>query len=347
MKKFTRWFSEIGLGDIALVGGKNASLGEMYRELTPQGIRVPNGFALTADAYLAFLHQGKVEALLHAELQGLDPGNIEDLRRRGASIRRALLATELPDDVAAEIVQAYRELSVTQQNIAVAVRSSATAEDLPEASFAGQQESFLNVQGDYALLDACKRCFASLFKDRAISYRADHGFDAFAVQLSVGVQHMVRSDLACSGVMFTLDTETGFPDVVLINSSYGLGETVVQGTVTPDEYCVFKPTLKHGFKPIIRRALGTKESKLICDTGAGRTVRTVPVPENERARFTLDDADVLKLARWACIVEDHYSARRGQPTPLDLEWAKDGPNGALYILQARPETVQSRRSRTA
>lgn len=345
MKRFIRWFSEIGLGDVALVGGKNASLGEMYRELTARGVRVPNGFAITADAYRAFLEKDNLAERLRAELQGLDTHDLAGLQQRGANIRRALLATELPADLAAEILEAYRELGGTRSNLAVAVRSSATAEDLPEASFAGQQESFLNVRGEAALLEASRRCFASLFKDRAISYRFDRGFDALSVQLSIGVQHMVRSDLACSGVIFTLDTETGFPDVVLVSSSYGLGETIVQGTVTPDEYAVFKPTLRLGFQPIIRRRLGTKESKLICGPDGGADVSLVPVPEQDRARFALGDAEVLQLARWACVIEEHYSAKRGRPTPLDLEWAKDGPDGELYLLQARPETVESRRDR--
>lgn len=345
MQRYIRWFSEIGLADLALVGGKNASLGEMYRALTAQGIRVPNGFAITSDGYRAFLGQGDLAERLSRELDGLDTRDIADLQRRGAAVRQALLETPLPDDLAAEIVTAYQELGGQRPDLAVAVRSSATAEDLPEASFAGQQESFLNVRGETALLESSRRCFASLFKDRAISYRVDRGFDILGVQLSIGVQHMVRADLACSGVIFTLDTETGFPDLVLVSASYGFGETIVQGTVTPDEFGVFKPTLRSGFRPIIRRRLGTKEAKLVCGTDVGEAVRLVPVPEDDRARFAVTDDEVLQLARWACTVEEHYRARRGQPTPLDLEWAKDGPDGDLYILQARPETVQSRRDR--
>lgn len=344
MNQYIRWFSEIGIADIPSVGGKNASLGEMFRELTRKGIQVPAGFAITADAYRLFLREAGLDARIAELLAGLDTRDIEELRRRGARIRHAILAAELPAALAAEITLAYTELSGKQpQFSSVAVRSSATAEDLPDASFAGQQESYLNVQGTYALLDACKRCFASLFKDRAISYRVDKGFDHFKVALSIGVQHMVRSDLASAGVIFTIDTETGFRDAVLINGAYGLGENVVQGTVTPDEYCVFKPTLKSGFKPILQKRVGSKEFKLIFDIGGGKMVRNVPVPPGDRAQFVLTDAEILQLARWACQIEDHYSARRGQPTPMDIEWAKDGLTGDLFIVQARPETVQSRK----
>jgi pyruvate,water dikinase len=344
MHSFIRWFSEIGLADIPTVGGKNASLGELFRELTPQGINVPDGFAVTADAYRAFLVATGLDRKIEEILAGIDTRDIDNLRQRGAAIRHAILASELPVALVAEISQAYAELSQRSlPGVSVAVRSSATAEDLPDASFAGQQESYLNVQGTYALLDACKRCFASLFKDRAISYRVDQGFDHFKVALSIGVQHMVRSDLATSGVIFTLDTETGFRDAVLINAAYGLGENVVQGTVTPDEYCVFKPTLKLGAKPILQKRIGTKEFKLIFDVGGSKMVKNVPVPPGDRSRFAVSEEDILTLARWACKIEDHYSARRGTPTPMDIEWAKDGVSGDLFILQARPETVQSRR----
>lgn len=344
MNHYIRWFSEIGIADIPSVGGKNASLGEMFRELTPEGIRVPAGFAITADAYRFFLREAGLDAKIAELLAGLDTRDIEDLRRRGAGIRHAMLAAELPPALAVEITKAYTDLSGKQPQLSsVAVRSSATAEDLPDASFAGQQESYLNVQGTYALLDACKRCFASLFKDRAISYRVDQGFDHFKVALSIGVQHMVRSDLASAGVIFTIDTETGFRDAVLISGAYGLGENVVQGTVTPDEYCVFKPTLKSGFKPILQKRVGSKEFKLIFDIGGGKMVKNVPVAPGDRAQFVLNDEEILQLARWACRIEDHYSARRGQPTPMDIEWAKDGLTGDLFIVQARPETVQSRK----
>jgi pyruvate,water dikinase len=337
-----RWFSEIGIADVPLVGGKNASLGEMYRELTAQGIRVPNGFATTAGAYHAFLQADGLGEKISALLAGLDTHDIPDLRIRGKKIREAILATELPADLASALTSSYDVLCGPGRTLAVAVRSSATAEDLPDASFAGQQETFLNVWGHYDLLDACRRCFASLYTDRALSYRADRGFDHAKVALSIGVQHMVRSDLGSAGVIFTLDTETGFRDAVLINAAYGFGESVVQGTVNPDEYCVFKPTLKAGFAPLLRKAAGSKETRLVCGTGAKR-VRSVPVPPAERARFALEDEDILQLARWACVIEDHYSQRRGRPVPMDLEWAKDGETGALFILQARPETVQSRR----
>jgi pyruvate,water dikinase len=344
MNRHIRWFSEVGIADIPIVGGKNASLGEMYRELTARGIRVPNGFATTAEAFQDFLRVGGLGDRIRTLLAGLDTRNIADLRERCARIRDAILATELPAGFAADILAAYDALSGPGRTVAVAVRSSATAEDLPDASFAGQQETFLNVRGHYALLDACRRCFASLFKDRAVSYRVDQGFDHGKVALSIGVQLMVRSDLGSAGVIFTLDTESGFRDAVLINAAYGLGENVVQGTVTPDEYCVFKPTLRQGFKPILRKVAGSKEFKLIYDTGGSKLVRNVPVPPAERARFALDDDDILQLARWACVIEDHYSTKRGAPTPMDLEWARDGETGALYILQARPETVQSRRN---
>ena len=344
MNQFIKWFSEIGIGDVPIVGGKNASLGEMFRELTTEGIQVPAGFAVTAEGYRYFLRAAGLEEKIVHGLAGIDTGNIDDLRRRGAEIRHAILAAELPPVLAAEITKAYDELGGGHPPASVAVRSSATAEDLPDASFAGQQESYLNVQGAYALLDACKRCFASLFKDRAISYRVDQGFDHFKVALSIGVQHMVRSDLASAGVIFTIDTETGFRDAVIINAAYGLGENVVQGTVTPDEYCVFKPTLKTGFKPILQKIVGTKEFKLIYDLGGGKMVKNVPVSPGDREKFVLTEEEILQLARWACRIEEHYSMKRGQPTPMDIEWAKDGLTGELFIVQARPETVQSRKN---
>jgi pyruvate,water dikinase len=341
---YIRWFSEIGLDDIPSVGGKNASLGVLFRELTPKGIKVPAGFAITAEAYRFFLREAKLDRQIAEFLAGINTRDIDDLRRRGAGIRHAILAAELPPPLAIEIIAAYTELSGNVPQLSsVAVRSSATAEDLPDASFAGQQETYLNVQGTYAVLDACKRCFASLFKDRAISYRVDKGFDHFKVALSVGVQHMVRSDLASAGVIFTIDTETGFRDAVLINAAYGLGENVVQGTVNPDEYCVFKPTLKTGYKPILQKRVGTKEFKLVYDVGGGKMVKNVPVPSGDRKKFALTEEEILQLARWACQIEDHYSAQKGRPTPMDIEWAKDGRTGELFIVQARPETVQSRK----
>jgi pyruvate,water dikinase len=344
MARYIRAFHDLGLDDVPLVGGKNASLGEMVRSLGAEGIRVPGGFAITAEGYRLWLRSAGLESVIAEALAKLDPHDVPLLRAAGDRIRHALLDSALPPELVAEITAAYEALG--PEPCAVAVRSSATAEDLPDASFAGQQETFLNVRGTYALLDACKRCFTSLFTDRAISYRADKGFDPLRIALSVGVQRMVRSDLASSGVIFTLDTETGFRDAILINAAYGLGENIVLGTVNPDEYWVFKPTLQAGFRPILQKQLGTKELKLILDpTGIGRMVRNVPVPAEERARFTLSDDEILQLARWACRIEAHYSQRRGRPTPMDIEWAKDGLNGELYILQARPETVQAGRSR--
>lgn len=343
-----RWFEEIGIDDIALVGGKNASLGEMYRELASKGVKVPNGFAVTAEAYRSFLRETRVDQRITDLLQGLDTRNVENLRQRGRQIRQAMLAASLPQDLDQAITTAYDRLSEGSRDpVDVAVRSSATAEDLPDASFAGQQETYLNVQGHQALLDACKRCFASLFTDRAISYRADKGFDHLKIALSIGVQRMVRADLATSGVMFSIDTETGFTDAVLINASYGLGENVVQGAVNPDEYYVFKPTLKQGFRPILQKIMGSKEFKLIYDVGGGKMVKNVPVPPEDRARFAMSDDDILTLARWACVIEDHYSAKKGRSSPMDIEWAKDGHTGELFIVQARPETVQSQKDRDA
>jgi len=341
---FIRWFDEIGIADVPLVGGKNASLGEMYRELGPQGINLAYGFAITAEAYREFLQTTGLDQKMKSILSGLDCRKVEDLQKRGEAIRHEIMAAELPSELVAAILSAYRTLCKANDPVDVAVRSSATAEDLPDASFAGQQETYLNVRGETALLDSCRRCFASLFTDRAISYRIDKGFDHFKVALSIGVQRMVRSDLASSGVMFSLDTETGFRDIVLINAAYGLGENVVQGTVNPDEFTVFKPTLKAGFRPILQKKLGSKEFKLVYDVGGGKLTRNVPVPPQDRARFAISDDDILILARWACQIEDHYSRKRKTYTPMDMEWAKDGITGELFILQARPETVQSQKT---
>jgi pyruvate,water dikinase len=338
---FIRWFSEIALADVPLVGGKNASLGEMYRNLSAAGVRVPNGFAITAAAYRHFMHTSSLAATVDTLATGLRPGDLAQLAERGLAIRQAIVAAPVPADLQTAIVDAYDRLGGGAP-VDVAVRSSATAEDLPDASFAGQQETYLNVRGHAALLEACRRAFASLFTDRAISYRADKGFDQMPIALSVGVQRMVRSDLATSGVMFTLDTESGFRDVVLINASYGLGEPIVQGAVTPDEYSVFKPTLKRGFRPILQKSIGTKEFKLVYDEGGSRAVKTVPVAPGDRMRCALDDEEILTLARWGCAIEDHYSRVRGSATPMDIEWAKDGRSGELFIVQARPETVHAR-----
>ncbi len=340
------WFEELGIKDVPRVGGKNASLGEMYRELASKGVKVPNGFAVTAGAYRHFVRTTGLDKKIRSILKGLDTHDLENLRRRGRAVRQAILAEELPADLAKAITEAYDRLGEGRpEPVDVAVRSSATAEDLPDASFAGQQETYLNVQGHLALLDHCRRCFASLFTDRAISYRTDKGFGHFKIALSIGVQLMVRSDLASSGVMFSIDTESGFRDAVLINAAYGLGENVVQGSVNPDEFYVFKPTLMKGHRPILQKILGTKEFKLIYDVGGGKMVKNVPVPPDDRARFAVTDEEILTLAKWGCIIEDHYSAKRGRPTPMDMEWAKDGHTGELFIVQARPETVQSLRER--
>ena len=344
-QRYIRWFEDIGIKDIPLVGGKNASLGEMVRELAPRGIKVPNGFAITADAYWHLLRAANIDQQIQEILSGLDTRGTANLQQRGSAVRHAIMAAPLPQDLQHSIIAAYRELSRgADKPMDVAVRSSATAEDLPNASFAGQQETYLNVQGDAALLESCKRCFASLFTDRAISYRQDKGFNHFKIALSIGVQRMVRSDLASSGVMFSIDTETGFQDIILINAAFGLGENVVQGSINPDEYFVFKPTLKQGFRPILQKRLGSKEFKLVYDIGGSKMVKNIPVAPDDRSRFAITDDEILSLARWACLIEDHYSKKRGQYTPMDMEWAKDGHTGELFILQARPETVQSQKS---
>jgi pyruvate,water dikinase len=340
-----RSFSEISIQDVPLVGGKNASLGEMYRELASSGVRVPNGFAITAKAYWYFLRATGIASTIDSLLQKMNPEDVQSLRECGHDVRQTILAAELPVDLKQQILSAYAKLGGdASSHIDVAVRSSATAEDLPDASFAGQQETYLNVEGPQALLSACKRCFASLFTDRAISYRHHKGFDHFKIGLSIGVQRMVRSDLATSGVMFSIDTETGFRNTVLINAAYGLGENVVQGAVNPDEYVVFKPTLTEGFRSILQKRLGNKEFKLIYDSGGGRMTRNIPVAPEDRNRFAVSDEDILTLAKWACLIEEHYSRKRGVFTPMDMEWAKDGNTGELWIVQARPETVQSQKS---
>jgi pyruvate,water dikinase len=343
--KYIRFFEEIGIEDVPLVGGKNASLGEMYRELTPQGIKVPNGFATTADAYRYVLAEAGLWEKLHQLLDTLDPDDVGQLAERGAQARSLVYGAPLPDDFKQQLLDAYRRLQGQYgEDMSVAIRSSATAEDLPTASFAGQQDTYLNISGEAEYLDACKRCFASLFTDRAIHYRIDQGFDHFKVALSIGVMKMVRSDLAASGVMFSLDTETGFRDVVFITAAYGLGENVVQGAVDPDEFYVHKPTFEGGYRTVLRRVLGSKKVKMIY--GRGRTreaTRNVPTSQVERARFCINDADVLKLADYAIKVEKHYSMKAGTDRPMDMEWARDGIDGELYMVQARPETVASQR----
>jgi pyruvate,water dikinase len=343
--QYIRFFSEIGIDDVPSVGGKNASLGEMYRELTPQGVRIPNGFAITAQAYTYTLEKAGIVERLRETLDGLRPEDVEGLAKRGKQARDLIYGAPLPEDLREEILHAHRSLQREYgPKLSVAVRSSATAEDLPNVSFAGMHETFLNVQGDEPLLDACRRCFASLFTDRAIHYRIDEGFDHFKVALSIGVMKMVRSDLAASGVIFSLDTESGFRDVVFITGAYGLGENVVQGAVDPDEFYVFKPTFEAGHRAVLRRSLGSKKIKMIYAHGGSRhTTRNVPTSGAERERFCIDDAEALTLADYAIRVEKHYSAKAGMPRPMDMEWAKDGDDGLLYMVQARPETVASQK----
>ncbi len=333
------WFAEIGIKDVPKVGGKNASLGEMYRKLTGKGVNIPNGFAITAQAYRYLIKEAGIGDEIKKILSDLDTGNISNLRERGHKVRKAIVEAEFPEDLKTAIFEAYKKLCKEYgENTDVAVRSSATAEDLPDASFAGQQETYLNIRGEYALIDACKKCFASLFTDRAISYRQDKNFDHFAVALSIGVQKMVRSDKAASGVMFSIDTESGFRNAVLVAAAYGLGENVVQGAVNPDEFYVFKPTLKQGFKPIISKKVGSKEMRMVYSEGGSKNpIKNIPVPSVEQRKFAISDDEVLRLAKWACIIEDHYKK------PMDMEWAKDGISGKLFIVQARPETVQSQK----
>lgn len=344
-KAFILWFEEVGTHDVGLVGGKNSSLGEMIQELTTKGVNVPGGFATTAHAYRYFIESAGVEAKLRELFADLEVTNLPNLQERAKKARALILETPFPQDLQTAIAVAYAEMCDRYgENTDVAVRSSATAEDLPEASFAGQQETYLNVHGIKGVLESCHKCFASLFTDRAISYRQEKGFDHFAVALSVGVQKMVRSDLATSGVMFSIDTETGFRHAALITAAYGLGENVVQGAVNPDEYFVFKPTLKNGFKPILEKRLGSKAIKMIYETGGNKLTKNVEVPQGDRDQYCINDEEILQLARWACIIEDHYTQVRGMDTPMDIEWAKDGVTGELYIVQARPETVQSQKS---
>jgi len=333
------WFEDSGRADVALVGGKNASLGEMVRHLGTRGVAIPPGFATTAEAYWHFVDANRLKDGIAAALEELAAGKAQ-LSEVGQTIRRAFLHGEWPDDTANSIREAYGELCrrIGRADVDVAVRSSATAEDLPDASFAGQQETFLNIRGEDDLLKACRRCFASLFTDRAISYRQAKGFDHLKIALSIGVQVMVRSDLGGAGVMFTIDTETGFDKVAIIDAAWGLGETVVQGTVDPDEYQVFKPLLTDSaLKPIIEKRLGGKAQKMVYAKEGERPTRNVPTSKVERAAFVLSDEDILQLGRWACVIENHYGC------PMDIEWAKDGESGKLFIVQARPETVQSRR----
>ena len=336
---YVRFFEEFDIGDVPLVGGKTASLGEMYQKLSSEGVRVPNGFAITAEAYRYMLEEAGVLEPLHAALDGLDPSDVADLARRAKRARELVYGAGLPSDLASEILAGYRRLQEEYgEDVGLAVRSSATAEDLPTASFAGQQDTFLNIRGEQSLLDACRRCFASLFTDRSVHYRIDQGFDHYKVALSIGVMKMVRSDLASSGVMFTLDTESGFRDVVFITGAYGLGENVVQGAVDPDEFYVHKPSLVAGHRAVLRRLLGDKAVKMVLVEGETKhTTRNIPTQKADREHFCLSDADVLELADSAVTIETHYGR------PMDIEWAKDGIDGKIYIVQARPETAASQR----
>jgi pyruvate,water dikinase len=345
---YVKWFEELGVEDVALVGGKNASLGELYSELTPLGVKVPNGFAVTAQGYRDTLTEAGAWERLRAVLDGLDKTDVTDLAKRGRRAREIVYEATLPEILRIQIIDAYHRLEEEYgPDLSVAIRSSATAEDLPTASFAGQHETYLNVHGSERVLEACRRCFASLFTDRAISYRIDKGFDHLSIGLSVGVMKMVRSDLASSGVMFTLDTESGYRDVVFITGSYGLGENVVQGAVDPDEFYVHKPTYDQGYRAVLRRSLGRKQIRMVYAQGrGGQTTSNVPTPEADRERFCLSDPEVLTLAGYGIEVERHYSEKAGHPVPMDIEWAKDGVDDELYLVQARPETVASQKTST-
>jgi len=347
MSEYVRWFKDLSIDDVPLVGGKNASLGEMVRELSAQGVRVPAGFAVTAHAYHRVLEEGGIRDAIRETLAGLDKNDVEDLARRGAKCRSLVREAGIPDDVWSEVREAYATLVAQEGADDVAVRSSATAEDLPNASFAGQQETFLNVRGEGALRDACARCLASLFTDRAISYRVDQGFEHDKVALSIGVQRMVRSDLGSAGVIFTLDTETGFRDVVFVTAAYGLGENVVSGAVNPDEIYVFKPTLKQGKRAVVKKTLGAKRMRMVYAEKDGARTENHEVSAEDRRRFAITDDEALVLARYAVTIEEHYTKKAGKGRPMDIEWAKDGRTGELYIVQARPETVQSQRVRGA
>jgi len=343
---YIRWFDSIRLGDVAVVGGKNASLGELYGELSAQGVRVPNGFALTAQAYRDALQAAGAWEKLHKLLDHLDKRNMTALRKSAAAARKIVYAATADPALERATAEAYRKLEHEYgSKVAVAVRSSATAEDLPNASFAGQHESFLNVRGAKNVFEACRKCFASLFTDRGISYRVDNGFDHFKVALSVGVMKMVRADRASSGVIFTLDTESGFRDVVFVTGAYGLGENVVQGKVDPDEFYIHKATFRENHRAVLSRSLGSKRVRMVyAPAGSRPATRNVATSPLERQRFCIEDAEVLELADNAIKIEDHYSAAAGHPMPMDIEWAKDGEDGRLYIVQARPETVASQRA---
>jgi len=342
--KYIRFFNELKLSDVPTVGGKNASLGEMYRQLTDKGIKVPNGFATTAEGYWHYLEYNRLKDEIASTLEGLDTRDVKALARCGSHIRDIIAHANMPPKLEKQIIAAYTELTgeYGETPLAVAVRSSATAEDLPDASFAGQQETYLNVRGTSHLIESVKRVYASLFTNRAISYRVDKGFDHMKVALSAGIQKMVRSDLASAGVMFSIDTETGFRDAVFITGAYGLGENVVQGAVSPDEAYVFKPTLREGFKPVLSRHLGEKALKMIYSDSLKQPVKNISVPLEDQKQYCLTKDELVTLAQYAVTIEDHYSALAGKNQPMDIEWAKDGLSGELFIVQARPETVHAR-----
>lgn len=340
--------SQIGMKNIKLVGGKCASLGEMIRNLSSIGVNVPDGFAITTEVYWRFLRANNLEEFIGNEINSINYNNVESLRRTGQRIRQSIRNAKFPHDLGGEIIECYELLSKNnlQQYTDVAVRSSATAEDLPDASFAGQQESYLNVRGPSALIDAVRNCFASLFTDRAISYRNTFNFDVTQIGLSVCVQRMVRSDLACSGVAFSIDTESGFKDAVIINGSYGLGELVVQGAISPDEFIVFKPTLKNGYQSIIEKKLGVKDKVMVYGDDPDERTKIIPAEKFQQNRFCLEDYNILKLADWVCKIEDYYSTTNNKWCPVDVEWAVDGLTHELFIVQARPETIHSRKKNT-
>ena len=348
MSKFIKWFKEISNDDVHIVGGKTASLGEMFKELSKKGVKIPNGFAITADAYKFLIKEAGIENKIKGILSDLNTHDVKNLQERGKKVRDLILSAELPNGLKKEILENYKQLSklYKKENVDVAVRSSATAEDLPDASFAGQQETFLNVRDEEHILEACKKCFASLFTNRAISYRVDKGFDHLSVYLSICIQKMVRSDKASSGVIFSIDTESGFKNVVFITGSYGLGENIVQGNVNPDEFYVFKPTLKKGKKPILMKRLGEKKIKMIYAKDKRKSTKNIDTPEEERNRFCITEAEILELAKQAVTIEEHYTKKAGNFKPMDIEWAKDGESNELFITQARPETVQSQKDYT-
>lgn len=346
-KEFILWFDQTGIEDVPFVGGKNASLGEMYRELTTKGVKIPNGFAVTAYAYRYLLEKTGAKEKIRKILSTLNINDMDNLAEHGSRVRSLIKNLKFPPELENAIVEAYGHLCRQYgENTDCAVRSSATAEDLPDASFAGQQETYLNIKGAEQIIEACKKCFASLFTNRAIHYRADKNFDHFSIALSIAVEKMVRSDIACAGVMFSIDTESGFEDAVFLTAAYGLGENVVQGAVNPDEYYIFKPTLRQGFRPIIKKSAGEKKIKMVYTRDKDHPIKNVNVAAEDRKKFVLNDDEILELAKMACTIEDHYSEKKGKFTPMDMEWAKDGITNEIFIVQARPETVHSQKDRT-